>query len=66
MPEPETALTIGALAKKTDTKIETIRYYERIDLLSAPRRTSGNYRIYGLELGTIELHQAGARFGIFH
>jgi Cu(I)-responsive transcriptional regulator len=49
MPEPETALTVGALAKKTDTKIETIRYYERIDLLSAPRRTSGNYRIYGHE-----------------
>ena len=46
---PEIALTIGALAKRTDTKIETIRYYERIDLLSAPRRTSGNYRIYGLE-----------------
>ena len=43
------ALTIGALAKKTDTKIETIRYYERIDLLSAPRRTSGNYRIYDEE-----------------
>jgi len=43
------ALTIGALAKKTDTKIETIRYYERIDLLSAPRRTSGNYRIYDAE-----------------
>ncbi len=46
---PETVLTIGALAKKTDTKIETIRYYERIALLPAPRRTSGNYRIYGAE-----------------
>src|SRR5215470_13401326 len=49
MPEPETVLTIGTLAKKTDTKVETIRYYERIDLLLAPRRTSGNYRIYGVE-----------------
>ena len=46
---PELSLTIGALAKKTDTKVETIRYYERIDLLSAPGRTSGNYRIYGAE-----------------
>jgi Cu(I)-responsive transcriptional regulator len=49
MPEPETAFTIGALAKKTDTKVETIRYYERIELLPAPSRTSGNYRIYGTE-----------------
>jgi Cu(I)-responsive transcriptional regulator len=47
MPEP--VLTIGALAKKTDTKVETIRYYERIHLLAAPGRTSGNYRIYGAE-----------------
>jgi Cu(I)-responsive transcriptional regulator len=46
---PETSFTIGALARKTDTKVETIRYYERIDLLSAPGRTSGNYRIYGAE-----------------
>jgi Cu(I)-responsive transcriptional regulator len=45
----EPSLTIGALAKKTGTKVETIRYYERIDLLPAPRRTSGNYRIYGAE-----------------
>jgi Cu(I)-responsive transcriptional regulator len=46
---PETSLTIGALARRTDTKVETIRYYERINLLPSPRRTSGNYRIYGPE-----------------
>jgi len=45
----EEILTIGALAKRTDTKVETIRYYERIDLLPAPARTSGNYRAYGAE-----------------
>ena len=49
MSEPETAITIGALAKTTGTKIETIRYYERIELLPAPSRTSGNYRVYGAE-----------------
>ncbi len=37
-------LTIGDLAKATGTKVETIRYYERIGLLPAPDRTSGNYR----------------------
>jgi DNA-binding transcriptional MerR regulator len=39
-------LTIGALAKATDTKVETIRYYERIGLLPAPARSRGNYRSY--------------------
>ena len=42
-------LTIGDLAKATDTKVETIRYYERIGLLPAPARTRGNYRSYNSE-----------------
>lgn len=41
--------TIGALAEATDTKVETIRYYERIGLLPEPQRTSGNYRAYSAE-----------------
>lgn len=40
-------LTIGDLSKATGTKVETIRYYERIGLLAEPDRTSGNYRAYG-------------------
>jgi DNA-binding transcriptional MerR regulator len=43
------ALTIGQLGQATDTKIETIRYYEKIGLLPAPRRTTGNYRSYAAE-----------------
>ncbi|MBN8956661.1 MAG: MerR family DNA-binding transcriptional regulator [Rhizobiales bacterium] len=31
----------------TATKIETVRYYERIGLLTAPERTAANYRLYG-------------------
>jgi DNA-binding transcriptional MerR regulator len=42
-------LMIGALAKATDTKVETIRYYERVGLLPAPARTGGNYRSYSSE-----------------
>lgn len=42
-------LTIGQLGKATDTKVETVRYYERIGLLAAPGRTQGNYRAYGAE-----------------
>lgn len=39
-------LTIGALAKSTDTKVETIRWYEKVGLLSPPARSGGNYRVY--------------------
>ncbi len=34
------ALSIGDLARATGTKVETIRYYERIGLLPAPARTA--------------------------
>lgn len=39
-------LTIGKLAKATDTNVETVRYYEKIGLLPAPARSAGNYRSY--------------------
>ncbi len=39
-------LSIGALARAIGTKVETIRYYERIGLLPPPARTGGNYRAY--------------------
>ena len=40
------ALTIGRLAAEAGVNLETIRYYERINLLPAPPRTAGNQRIY--------------------
>lgn len=40
-------MKIGELAARTDTQVETLRYYEREGLLPAPPRTDGNYRIYG-------------------
>lgn len=39
-------MLIGELARRTNTKVETIRYYERENLLPAPARTAGNYRSY--------------------
>jgi MerR family transcriptional regulator, mercuric resistance operon regulatory protein len=39
-------LPIGELSKLTGANIETIRYYERIKMLSAPPRTSGGRRVY--------------------
>src|ERR1700759_170910 len=43
------ALTIGPLGRATDTKIETIRYYEKTGLLPAPRPTAANYRTSAAE-----------------
>lgn len=39
-------MKIGELASATGTKVETVRYYEKIGLLDPPARTSGNYRSY--------------------
>lgn len=39
-------LSIGELGRRTNTKVETVRYYERIGLLAPPARTEGNYRSY--------------------
>lgn len=39
-------MKIGELAQRTNTPVETIRYYERQGLLSEPGRSDGNYRIY--------------------
>ena len=40
------AFSIGRLSKRAGVKVPTIRYYESIGLLNAPRRTEGGQRIY--------------------
>jgi MerR family transcriptional regulator, mercuric resistance operon regulatory protein len=39
-------LPIGELSKRTGVNIETIRYYERVKLLSPPPRTASGRRVY--------------------
>jgi Cd(II)/Pb(II)-responsive transcriptional regulator len=39
-------MKIGELAKATDCQVETIRYYEKENLLPEPARSDGNYRLY--------------------
>src|SRR5882757_5776951 len=39
-------LSIGALSKRSGVNIETIRYYERVKLLSPPPRTASGRRVY--------------------
>lgn len=40
-------MKIGELARRADTEVETVRYYEREGLLEAPARTPSGYRAYG-------------------
>lgn len=40
-------MKIGELARATGTPVETIRFYEREQLLATPARSDSNYRIYG-------------------
>ena len=42
-------MKIGELASATATKVETVRFYEKIGLLPTPARTSANYRTYDSE-----------------
>jgi Cd(II)/Pb(II)-responsive transcriptional regulator len=40
-------MKIGELAALTNTQVETIRFYERENLLAEPERNESNYRVYG-------------------
>ena len=46
MVEKTLNLTRGRLAKKTGVNIETIRYYEKIELMPEPIRAGNGYRVY--------------------
>jgi MerR family transcriptional regulator, mercuric resistance operon regulatory protein len=45
--QPAATLSIGELSRRTGVNIETIRYYERIEMLPAPPRTASGRRVYG-------------------
>lgn len=40
-------MRIGELAAKAGVDVQTVRYYEREDLIDAPSRTASGYRAYG-------------------
>ncbi|WP_103028577.1 Zn(2+)-responsive transcriptional regulator [Salinibacter altiplanensis] len=39
-------MTRGEVAKKADVNPETLRYYERKELIPKPRRSDGGFRLY--------------------
>jgi DNA-binding transcriptional MerR regulator len=44
--EPSHNYRIGQVAQRTGVSVETLRYYEKRRLLSAPARTDGGFRVY--------------------
>src|SRR5262252_5755284 len=42
-------LTIGNLARQANVNVQTIRYYERRQLLPEPKRTAAGYRVYSAD-----------------
>ncbi|MBF7054969.1 helix-turn-helix domain-containing protein [Halomonas sp. KAO] len=49
MSETNAAIGIGELARRAGCKPETVRYYERVGLMSGAMRTEGGQRRYGEE-----------------
>ncbi len=49
LPAKAPPLTRGMLSRRTGCHIETIRYYEGIGLMPAPRRSQGGHRLYDEE-----------------
>ncbi len=48
--EARRMLKIGAVSKRSGIGIETLRFYEKADLLDRPARTLSGYRVYGEEV----------------
>lgn len=43
-------LTIGRLARAADVNIETIRYYQRVNLITEPAKPQSGYRQYDVAI----------------
>lgn len=57
-------LSIGKLAKLAGVRIDTVRYYERNDLLSPSARLQSGYRRYGeLELARLRFIRKAQKLG---
>ena len=41
-----TRISIGELSRRTAVHIETIRYFEKVGVISPPPRTEGGHRVY--------------------
>lgn len=57
-------MKIGELARRTGTSVQTLRFYERSQLLPKPERTESGYRMYASgDLRRVELIRQAKRLG---
>src|SRR5216684_13643 len=60
----DAAISIGELSRRTGVNIETIRYYERINMMPHPPRTASRRRVYGqMESRTLAFIRRARRLG---
>ena len=58
------SLSIGKVARRAGARVETIRFYERQGLLTAPMRKESGYRLYSeLVLGRIRFIRRAKELG---
>lgn len=58
------SLTIGALADAAGVNVETIRFYQRKDLLAEPQRAPGSIRRYGAaDVARVRFIKSAQRIG---
>src|SRR6266700_3459245 len=48
-PESQESLRVGAAAKAAGVGVQSLHYYERLELLPKPKRSEANYRLYSPE-----------------
>jgi len=64
MPPSEKFLTIGRLAEEVGVNVETIRFYQRKDLLQEPDRPTGSIRRYGqTDIARVKFIKSSQRLG---
>ena len=64
MPPSEKFLTIGRLAEEVGVNVETIRFYQRKDLLQEPDRPTGGIRRYGqTDIARVKFIKSSQRLG---
>lgn len=64
MPGPSPTLAIGALAAEAGVNVETIRFYQRKQLLPEPQRPYGGIRRYGqADVARLRFIKAAQRIG---
>lgn len=59
------AIRIGELARAAGVTPDTLRYYERLGLLPAPKRSAAGYRLYdGVAAGRLRFIRKAQRLGL--